>query len=94
MLKQDLTARVAYVAGQSEAAIRNVCDAIRAVTILALSKGESVMLFGLGRLSVARRGATQASNFVSGAPVTVPPRNVAKWKPSGAVNAAINKVLP
>lgn len=90
MLKKDLITSVAEETGEPETRIRRILETTASVVLTALAGGASVMLLGLGRLSVVRRGEKKARHMVSGEPVMVPPRNVAKLRPSDAVNAAIN----
>lgn len=90
MLKHELISSVAEVTGKTETAVREVLEATTDIVLTALAGGASVMLLGLGKLSVVSRGAKQARHMVTGDPVTVPPRKVAKLRPSDAVSAAIN----
>ena len=90
MLKRDLITSVAEVTGENEVTVRKVFEATTDVVLTALAGGASVMLLGLGKISVTRRGEKTARHMVSGARVTVPARNAAKLRCSDAVHAAIN----
>lgn len=90
MLKQELIARTAHVSGESKTTVRRIFDAAAAVTRRAVSKGEPVMLFGLGKLSVARRGEKRARNLHTGETVIVPERNAVVLQPSDSLVEAAN----
>jgi nucleoid DNA-binding protein len=90
MLKKDLLKQVAETSGHSEKLVREILEATKAAALTALAGGKSVMLLGLGKLSIVRRGAKKARNLHTGATVTVEPRNVAVLRPSDAVRDAIN----
>ena len=89
MLKKDLLAAVARETGHPEPLVRSILEATKTVTIRALSEGRSVMLIGLGKLSVVHRGPRQARNLHTSESVTVPSRNVAVVRFSDAVRDAI-----
>lgn len=90
MLKKHLISSVAVLAGESESTIRKIFEATTSVVLTTLASGSSVMLLGIGKLSVVRRGPKSARHMVSGERVVVPARNVAKLRPSEAVHDAIN----
>jgi DNA-binding protein HU-beta len=91
MLKKDLIREAAAHSGQTETTVRSVVDAIEASVLAAVRGGQSVMLLGLGKLSVSHRGPKKARHMVTGAPVVVPARNVALLRPSDALNEAANQ---
>lgn len=90
MLKNELIKRVAFVSGKPQETVRSVLDAALAVVRRAVSKGDSVMLFGIGKLRVVERGEKQARNIHTGAIVIVPPRKVVVLQPSDPLNEAAN----
>lgn len=92
MLKIELIKRVSFVSGRTEETVRDVLDATMAVVRRAVSKGDSVMLFGLGKIKVVQRGEKQARNIHTGEPVVVPPRKVVVLQPSDPLNEAANGV--
>lgn len=91
MLKHEFIKRVAYVSGESPSKVRLVLTAAAAVTKKAVSKGEDVMLFGLGKIKVASRGEKRARNLHTGETVIVPPRKVVTLQPSTALAQAANE---
>lgn len=90
MLKNELIKRVAYVSGEPQGTVRMVLEATSAVVRRAVSKGESVFLFGLGKIKVVERGEKMARNIHTGESVIVPPRKVVVLQPSDPLNEAAN----
>ena len=90
MLKKDLIKEVAQHSGQTEKLTREMLESVLTVVLTKLSHGTSVMLLGLGKLSVRHRGEKTARNIHTGAKVVVPSRNVAVLRASDAVHDAIN----
>jgi len=90
MLRKELIKEVANGSGHTEKAVREVFEATVEQVLKALAQGRSVMLLGLGKISVVHRGPKKARNIHTGEVVMVPPRNVATLRPSDAVGAAIN----
>ena len=90
MLKRELITEVAEASGHNETVVRQVFEAITSSVLTSLAGGASVMLLGLGKLSVVHRGPKKARHMKTGEVVIVPPRKVAKLRPSDATHAAIN----
>ena len=90
MLKKELIKEVALHSGQTEKLTREMLGSVLSVVLTKLSHGTSVMLLGLGKLSVRRRGERVARNIHTGAKVMVAPRNVVVLSASDAVHDAIN----
>jgi nucleoid DNA-binding protein len=91
MLKQDFIKRTATISGQPQTSVREVLDAAAAVARSAISKGESVMLFGLGKLYTVQRGEKRARNIRTGETVMVPPRKAVLLQPSDSLVEAANE---
>ena len=91
MLKQEFIKRVSYVSGEPAGKVRMILSAASAVTQKAISKGEDVMLFGLGKIRVTHRGEKRARNLHTGEVVMVPPRKVVTLQPSTALTQAANE---
>lgn len=90
MIKAEFIKRVAKVSGESQVAVRGVLDAAAAVTCKAVSRGESIHLFGIGKLTVVARGEKRARNLHTGEVVMVPPRNVVTYQPSDVITRFAN----
>jgi len=91
MLKKDLIGAVAIQAGETPTRTRRILAALSQVVKDAIAGGDSVMLAGLGKLVVRRRGERQARNMVTGEQMLVPARNVVVLNPSVGVTAAANR---
>lgn len=90
MLKKDLIKAAAKHSGHPESTVRAVVDSTEAVVLDAVRRGDSVMLMGLGKLSVTRRGPKKARHMVTGQSVVVPERNVVLLRPSDGLAQAAN----
>jgi DNA-binding protein HU-beta len=90
MKKHELTDKTAEATGQTRGVVRQILDAAADVTRAALARRDDVFLFGLGKLSVVRRGEKVARHMTSGERVIVPARNVAHFRPSESVDRAAN----
>lgn len=90
MLKKELIKDVANTSGHTEKAVREVFEATVEEVLRVLAAGDSVMLMGLGKVSVVRRGEKKARNIHDGSVVMVPPRNVPVLRPSDAMHTAVN----
>lgn len=91
MLKIELVEKTAAIAQQTKRVTREVLDALEQVVMEAVAGGRPVMLAGLGKLHVTRRGPRQARNLHTGEAVTVPPRNVVLMRPSAGLIQAANQ---
>lgn len=91
MLKGDFIKRTSTISGQPQTAVREVLDAAAAVARNAISKGESVFLFGLGKLYSVQRGEKRARNIRTGETVMVPPRKAVLLQPSDSLVEAANE---
>jgi DNA-binding protein HU-beta len=90
MLLKQLIKEVAEKSGQSQARTSDVLDAAYEVIKAAVARGEGVMVFGLGQILRSSRGAKKARNMATGEACIVGPRNVALFRPSDSLNAALN----
>lgn len=82
MKKADLIEEVSIVSKQPETVVRSVLDATCDVVRLAASRGEPVMLFGLGKLHPVQRQERMARNLHTGESITVPPDRFVRFTPS------------
>jgi DNA-binding protein HU-beta len=90
VLKNEFIKRAAFVSGQSQSVVRSVLAAAAAVTKRAVAKGDSVMLFGLGKVYAVQRGEKRARNLHTGETVIVPPRKAVLLQPSDSLTEAAN----
>lgn len=90
MLKKNLIDAVAGDTGVSKKDIRQVMDSIVTVTRKSLAAGDDVMLFGLGKMHVVKRGPKVARNIRTGEKVIVPPRLAVVMAPNDAIVKEVN----
>lgn len=90
MLKKNLIDAVASDTGISKKDTRRVMDSIVAITRKHLVAGGDVMLFGLGKLHVVKRGPKVARNIHTGEKVIVPPRLAVVMAPNDAIVKEVN----
>lgn len=90
MLKKDLVKAVARETGKPEALVREVFEAVGVVVRRAVAAGQSVMLMGLGKLVISRRGPRAARNIRTGETVSVPAHNAVLLRASEALTEAAN----
>lgn len=90
MLKKELISEVSRKTGATKELVHKVIDSIAEVTLESVRQGGEVMVLGLGKLSISRRGPKKARNIHTGETVTVPPRNAPLFRPSVALTKAAN----
>lgn len=94
MLKNELIKIVSKETGIATEQVRLVMESIGKHAIAAIERGDDVMLLGLGKISVSKRGPKQARNIWTKEAVVVPPRRVAVFRPSAALAKAANTGKP
>lgn len=90
VLKHELIRETSAAVGQPHGVVRDVLDAAARVVRLTVARGDSVMLFGLGRLYSVQRGEKRARNIRTGETVIVPPRRAVMLQPSDSLVEAAN----
>ncbi|HEY8596528.1 MAG TPA: HU family DNA-binding protein [Devosiaceae bacterium] len=90
MNKNDLTGIVAEKAGVTKAQAADAVDAVFDAITGSLKKGDEVRLVGFGTFAVSRRKETKGRNPATGAEITIPASNQAKFKPGKGLKDAIN----
>ena len=91
MIKKDLIDNVSALSGKPKTVVREVLDALCDVSTAALATGDAVMLAGLGKVSVSRRGEKRARNLKTGDVIIVPPRNAILFAASDSLLKAVNQ---
>lgn len=91
MKKNELISAVASRTGLSRSDVRATIVATNDVIHEAISKGDGVFLFGLGKLVVKHRPPRKARNIHTGEPATVPDRNVVLFRASEPLIEAAQK---
>ncbi|MBV1704113.1 MAG: HU family DNA-binding protein [Hyphomicrobiales bacterium] len=91
MNKMELVDQIASDADISKAAAGAALDSVVASIEKALKKGDEVRLVGFGTFSVRARAAGKGRNPATGKEIKIAASKNAKFKPSAALKAALNK---
>lgn len=91
MNKQDLTARIAEDTGLTKVTAWAALESALEGITMALKKGESVTLVGFGTFKAADRPARTGRNPMTGAPLRISRRRVARFTPGKGLKAALNR---
>ncbi len=87
MNKTELVNAIAAKTGMTKVAAKNAANAFMATVQEQLNKGERVALVGFGTFNVVERKARTAKNPMTGKPIKVPAKKVAKFKPGSTLIA-------
>ena len=82
--------RLGLSKSQSAAAVEEFLTSIK----MAIKKGESVSLVGLGTFRVKERGARQGRNPRTGEIVRIPKKQVVQFVPGNALREMVNETEP
>ncbi len=88
--KNDLIGVVAEKAGLTKAQAGDAVDAVFDAITASLKSGDEVRLVGFGTFAVSQRKATTGRNPATGAEISIPASNQAKFKPGKALKDALN----
>jgi len=91
MTKEELVTKLADMAGTTKKAANTIVDGLVAEITRALSKGDRIVLPGLGTFSVVKRAKRKGRNPQTGEEITIPASKVAKFKAAPKLKDAINK---
>jgi DNA-binding protein HU-beta len=89
MNKTDFVGAVAKNAGLSKVSAKKAVGAFIQEVEKTLKKGEKVALLGFGSFSVVKKAERKGVNPKTNESITIPPRNVVKFKPGAELNKAI-----
>ena len=90
MNKSQLADAIVKDAGITKAQAMSAVDSVVANITGALKSSEKVVLVGFGTFSTSERAAREGRNPLTGAPLKIPARKVAKFVPGKALKDAIN----
>lgn len=90
MNKADLIDQIAASTGLSKTSSKKALEACVGAISGALKKGDKVSLVGFGTFSVSKRAARNGRNPQSGKTITIPAKNVAKFKAGKELSQAVN----
>jgi integration host factor subunit beta len=91
MTKADLVEQVARESDMTKKDAEQLVEIIFDSIISALNKGEKIELRGFGSFRTRQRGARKGRNPKTGAPVQIPAKRVAYFKPGKELKEIINK---
>lgn len=89
MNKAELVEKVAGEVGLTKKDVNNVVDAMTSAITDSLAGGEKVTLVGFGTFQVQKRKARQGVNPQTGAKISIPAKDVPKFKPGRSLREAV-----
>jgi len=89
MTKQELVREVASRTGMKKADVVKIIDSLVEVLRTQLAERKKVRINGLGIFNVVKRNKKTVRNPQTGKKMTVPEKNVVKFKAAKALNDAI-----
>ena len=90
MTKTELIETIADHMGVSRANARIFIDTFTDVVSNALQNGEKVTISGFGAFLVERKPPRKGRDPRNGAPISIPAKNVVKFRPGAELNLRIN----
>jgi len=89
MNKAELVEKVAGEVGLTKKDVNNVVDAVTSAITDSLAGGEKVTLVGFGTFQVQKRKARQGVNPQTGEKISIPAKDVPKFKPGRSLREAV-----
>ncbi|MBA7713013.1 DNA-binding protein HU [subsurface metagenome] len=89
MNKAELVEKVAGEVGLTKKDVNNVVDAVTSAITDSLAGGEKVTLVGFGTFQVQKRKARQGVNPQTGQKISIPAKDVPKFKPGRSLREAV-----
>ena len=89
MNKAELVEAVAAEVGLTKKDVNNVVDAMTSAITNSLARGEKVTLVGFGTFQVQRRKARQGVNPQTRTRISIPAKDVPKFKPGRSLREAV-----
>ena len=89
MNKAELVEKVAGEVGLTKKDVNNVVDAVTSAITDSLAGGEKVTLVGFGTFKVQKRKARQGVNPQTGQRISIPAKDVPKFKPGRSLREAV-----
>ncbi len=89
MNKAELVEEVAAEIGLTKKEVNNAVDAMTSAITDSLARGEKVTLVGFGTFLVQKRKARQGVNPQTGARISIPAKDVPKFKPGRNLREAV-----
>lgn len=89
MNKTELILAISERTDLSRADAKMALDAIMDITTETLARGDKIALSGFGAFYVSKKTARIGRNFRTGAPVKIPAKKVAAFKPGSELNSKL-----
>ena len=89
MNKAELVEEVAAEIGLTKKEVNNAVDAMTSAITDSLARGEKVTLVGFGTFLVQKRKARQGVNPQTGSRISIPAKDVPKFKPGSSLREAV-----
>lgn len=89
MNKAELVEKVAGEVGLTKKDVNNVVDGVTSAITDSLAGGEKVTLVGFGTFQVQKRKARQGVNPQTGQRISIPAKDVPKFKPGRSLREAV-----
>ena len=89
MIKKELVAKSAQVAGIPKAKAEKVLKSVLGSITGSLARGNKVTLVGFGTFSVSKRAARKGRNPATGATIQIPAAKVPKFKAGKKLKNAV-----
>lgn len=89
MNKAELVEKVAGEVGLTKKDVNNVVDAVTSAITDSLAGGKKVTLVGFGTFQVQKRKARQGVNPQTGKKISIPAKDVPKFKPGRSLREAV-----
>ncbi len=89
MNKAELVEKVAGAVGLTKRDVNNVVDAVTSAITDSLAGGEKVTLVGFGTFQVQKRKARRGVNPQTGAKISIPAKDVPKFKAGRSLREAV-----
>ncbi len=89
MNKAELVEKVAGEVGLTKKDVNNVVDAVTSAITDSLAGGGKVTLVGFGTFQVQKRKARQGVNPQTGQKISIPAKDVPKFKPGRSLREAV-----
>ena len=89
MNKAELVEKVAGEVGLTKKDVNNVVDAVTSAITDSLAAGEKVTLVGFGTFQVQKRKARQGVNPQTGEKISIPAKDVPKFKPGRSLRETV-----
>ena len=90
MNKKELVEAMAEAAGISKTDAEKALNGMLAAVTKALAEGDKITLVGFGTFSTVDRPERTAKNPRTGAPITIPAKTIAKFKPGSKLAEAVD----